>query len=85
MKTVKKVGPPTGGFGVKMVKKVGPSRGGFEGVWVENGQKGRTPPMGGLEGVWGENGQKGRTPLRAVLKGFGVITVKKVGPPYGWF
>ena len=43
MKTVKKVGPPTGGFGVKMVKKVGPSRGGFEGVWVENGQKGRTP------------------------------------------
>ena len=41
--------------------------------------------MGSLEGVWGENGQKGRTTLRAVLKGFGVKTVKKLGPPYGQF
>ena len=43
MKTVKKVGPPTGGFGVKMVKKVGPPLGVFEGVWGENSKKGSTP------------------------------------------
>ena len=59
--------------------------GSLEGVWGENGQKGRTTLRAVFGGVWGENGQKGRTTLRAVLKGFGVKTVKKLGPPYGQF